>query len=107
MVENSYATVAQISDTVNQNNRYIALVKKLIQLEPNDWPKLHEQLKNLHLAELQTQPRPMSASKEKASETSKVKSPTTQQTNKQTLLLKHKLCPQKQHHRLNLTLTDR
>ena len=66
--------------------RYRALMEKLIQLKLNNWLKFQEQLKNPHSAELQTQPRPTSANKEKASETTKVKSP----TNKQTLLLNPK-----------------
>ena len=48
MGENSYASVAQRAVTINQENRYRALVEKLIQLEPNDWPKFLEQLKNQH-----------------------------------------------------------
>ena len=91
MSENSYASVARRADTINQENRYRALEEKLIQL------------KNLHSPELQTQPRPANANKEKVSETTTVKSP----TNKQTLLFKPKLFPPKENHRLNLILTDR
>ena len=94
MGENSYYTsVARRADTINQDNRYRALVEKFIQLKPSDWLKFQEQLKNLDSAELQTQPRSASANKEKASETTKLKSP----TNKQTLLFKPKVlpCPQK------------
>ena len=66
MGENSYASVALRADTINQDDKYYrALVQKLIQLEPNDGPKFQEQLKNLHLDKLQTQPRPVSANKEK------------------------------------------
>ena len=53
MGENSYASVAWREDTINQDNRYRALMEKWIQLEPKDYPKFQEQLKNLHLAELQ------------------------------------------------------
>ena len=74
MGENRYASVARWTDTINQDNKYRALVEKLIILEMKDWPKFPEQLKNLHSAELQTQPRPVSANKEKANETTKVKS---------------------------------
>ena len=73
MGENSYAFVARRADTINQDNKYRVLEKKLIQREPNDWLKFQEQLKNLHSAELQIQPRPASTNKEKASETTKVK----------------------------------
>ena len=66
MGENSYASVTRRLDTINQDNKYRALVVKLIQLEPNDWPKFKEQLKNLHSAELQTQPRPVGANKKKS-----------------------------------------
>ena len=44
MGENSYASVTWRADTINQDNRYRALMEKLIQLEPNDWPKFQEQL---------------------------------------------------------------
>ena len=43
-------------EKINQDNRYRALKEKLIWLKPNDWLKFQEQLKNLHLAEIQTQP---------------------------------------------------
>ncbi len=36
MGENRYASVARRADTINQDNKYRALVKKLIQLEPNN-----------------------------------------------------------------------
>ena len=91
MGEESYASDARRADTISQDIRYRALMEKSIQLKPNDWPKFQEQVKNLHLAELQIQPRPTSANKEKAGETTKVKSP----TNKQTLLLKPKLLLQR------------
>ena len=68
MGENSYASVAQRADTISQDNRYRALIEKLIPLEPNDWPKFQEQVKNLHPAELKTQPRPASENKEKDSQ---------------------------------------
>ena len=100
MSENSYASIAQRADTVNQDYRYRALVGKLILLEPNNWPKFQEQLKNLPSAELQTQPRPVSVNKEKANETTKVKSPTNQQTNPTAQT-------QKENHLQNSTLTDR
>ena len=36
MGENTYASVAQRVDPINQDNKYGTLEKKLIQLEPND-----------------------------------------------------------------------
>ena len=81
MDENSYSSVTRRADTINKNNKYRTLLEKWIQLEPNDRPKFQEQLKNLHSAELQTQPRPVSANKKKAIETTKVKLPTNKQTN--------------------------
>ena len=50
MGENSYASVAQSEDTINQDNKCRALVEKLIHLEVKDWPKLQEDLKKLHSA---------------------------------------------------------
>ena len=44
--ENNYASVSRKSDTINQENKYRALVEKLIQLEPNDWPNFRSHLKN-------------------------------------------------------------
>ena len=46
-------------------------MEKLIQLEPNDLPKFQEHLKNVHSAEIQqteaqTQPKEVSANKEKS-----------------------------------------
>ena len=79
--ENSYAYVARREDTINQDNRYWVHVEILILLEPNDRPKFQEQLKDLHLAELQTQPRSASSNTQKVSETTKVKSLTNKQTN--------------------------
>ena len=61
MGKNSYTSVVQRADTINQDNKYRALMEKLIQLELNDWPKFWEHLKNLHSAELQTQLRPVGA----------------------------------------------
>ena len=37
----------------NQVAQFRALVVKFIQLEPNDWQKFMEELKNLHSAEIQ------------------------------------------------------
>ena len=51
MGKNSYASVAWRVDTISQDIRYRALMEQLIWLEPNDWPKFQEQLKNLHSAE--------------------------------------------------------
>ena len=81
MGKNNYASVAQRSDIINQDNRCRALMNKLIQLEPNNGPKFQEQLKNLRSIELQTQTKPVNANKEKASEITKVKSPSNKQTN--------------------------
>ena len=47
MGENTYASVARRADTINQENKYRALVKRLIMLEPTDWPKFQERLKKL------------------------------------------------------------
>ena len=65
MGKNSHTSVAQRADAINQDNRYRALMEKLIWLEPNDWLKFLEQLKNLYLAELQTEPRLVSQIKKK------------------------------------------
>ena len=51
----THATVAQKVNPIrncSQPDNYRALFEKLIQLEPNDWPKFQEQLNNLHLAEI-------------------------------------------------------
>ena len=53
-------------------------MKKLIQLEPNDWPKFQEQLKNLHLVEIyqtetQTQLKEVTTNKENSNEIIKEK----------------------------------
>ena len=48
MGENIYVSFTWTEDTINQDHRYKAHVEKLIQLEPNDWPKFHDHLKNLH-----------------------------------------------------------
>ena len=39
MGESSYASVAQRADRTNDDNKYRTLVKKLIRLKANDWPK--------------------------------------------------------------------
>ena len=52
MGENSYASVALRADAINQVNKYRTLVKKLIQLEPNDWPKFQENLKKTTLKQI-------------------------------------------------------
>ena len=44
MVENTYAFVAQRTDTTNQVNKYRTLVEKLFQLEANHGPKFQEHL---------------------------------------------------------------
>ena len=49
MGESTYASRGRS----NQDGKYRDLVEKQIQLEPKDWPKFQEQLKNLHSAELQ------------------------------------------------------
>ena len=46
MGENSYASVAWRADTTNQDNKYRALIEKLIELEMNDWPMIQKHLKN-------------------------------------------------------------
>ena len=53
MEENTYASVAQRVETINQENKYKALVEKLILLEPHDRPKFKEHLKNMHSVEAQ------------------------------------------------------
>ena len=50
--ENSYASVARRAETIDQDNKYRVLMKKLIQLELNDWSKFQKQLKNQHSAVL-------------------------------------------------------
>ena len=45
--------MAQKVNPINQNNKYKALVKKQIQLEPNDWPKFQKHLQKLHSADFQ------------------------------------------------------
>ena len=47
MGENSFASVARRADTTNQNNKYRALMEKLIQLEADNWPKFQKHLKKL------------------------------------------------------------
>ena len=47
--ENSYTSVAWRADITNQDNKYRALVEKLIQMEVNDWPKFQEHLKKTTL----------------------------------------------------------
>ena len=46
MEKNTYASVAQRVDPIHQDNKYRAMVEKLIQLEKNDWPKIQKHLKN-------------------------------------------------------------
>ena len=54
MGENSYVSVAQRADTTNQDNKYRALVEKLIQLEMS---KFQEHLKKqIHFAEFYQAP---------------------------------------------------
>ena len=53
MGENSYASIARRMNTIIQENKYRALIEKLIQLEPNDWPRFQEHLNKLHSAECQ------------------------------------------------------
>ena len=49
-----HASVAWRVDPINQDNKYRALVEKLIPLELNDWPKFQECLKKkLHPAKFQ------------------------------------------------------
>ena len=48
--ENSYTSVAQRVDTINQDNKYSALWEKLTELEPNNWPRFLEQLKKSYQA---------------------------------------------------------
>ena len=51
IVQNSYISVVRRADTTNQDNKYRTLMKKLIQLEVNDWPKFRDHLKKLHSVE--------------------------------------------------------
>ena len=48
-----YATVTQkaspISNNNNQPDKYTALIEKLLQLGPNDWPKFQEHLQKTAL----------------------------------------------------------
>ena len=48
MAENTYVSVAQRVDPINQDNKYRALVEKLIHFELNDWPNFQEHLNKLH-----------------------------------------------------------
>ena len=50
---NTYVPVARRAGLIYQDNKYRALVEKSIQLEPNDWTKFPEHLKNLHSDEFQ------------------------------------------------------
>ena len=45
MKDNNYSPINN-----NQFNKYRALIKNLMQLGPNDWPKFQEQLKKVHSA---------------------------------------------------------
>ena len=56
MGENSYASVAQRTDTTNEDNKYGTLVEILLQLEANDWPKFQEHMKKLHPAKFYQAP---------------------------------------------------
>ena len=47
MRKNNYASVAWRADTINEENKYIVLMEKLIPLEPNNWSKFQEHLKKL------------------------------------------------------------
>ena len=49
--KNSYASVAQRANSISQVDKYRAFIKKLIQLEPNDWQKFQEHQKKLHSAD--------------------------------------------------------
>ena len=49
MKVNACTNVAQKSSPITNNNQayeYRALINKLVQPEPNHWPKFQEQLKN-------------------------------------------------------------
>ena len=73
MEENSYASVAWGEDTPNQDNKYRALMEKLIQLELNNWPKFQEHLKKLHSAKFDQVPTQQIKNKEKPNEVVQVK----------------------------------
>ena len=97
MGENSYTSVVWKVGPIrqsSQNSKYKVLVEKLTLLEPKHLPKFKKRLKNIHLTELQTQPRPVGANKKKANETTKVKL----QTNS---LLNHKLLQKTKNHEQN------
>ena len=53
MKVNAYANVAQKASQFSSNNNQIdkALIEKLVQLQPNNWPKFQAKLKKLHSAE--------------------------------------------------------
>ena len=53
MGKNSYASIAQREDPVNQDKKYRALAEKPIQLEPNDRPKFQERRKKLYSVKIQ------------------------------------------------------
>ena len=57
MKVNTFANVAQkvrpiSNDNNNQSDKNRTLIKKLMQLEPNDWPKFQEKLKTIHSVEI-------------------------------------------------------
>ena len=59
---NTYATVAWRVNPIrnsNQPNNYRTLIKEIIQLEPCNWPKFQEHLRNLYSAKIcQTEAQP-------------------------------------------------
>ena len=72
MGENTYTSVAWRLDPINQNNKYRALVEKLIQLKLNDWPVLGAPEKKVYSAEFQqAQTQQEVTNKEKSNETRK------------------------------------
>ena len=79
----------------NQSDNYRILIKKLIQLVLNNWPKFQEQQKNLYSAEIhQTEAKTKlkkNYNKQKSNETLKI----IQEKNTQNLLLKYKPLLQK------------
>ena len=53
MGETSYASVTQRAETSNLDNKYRALINKLIDLDPSEWPKFQAELKNEHTNNIQ------------------------------------------------------
>ena len=56
MEESSNASVARRADRTNDDNKYRALVEKLVRLRASDWLKFQEHPKKLHSVEFYQEP---------------------------------------------------